>query len=463
MKRILLFIIALMAVAAMGPSPAFASDPNLDSYQYTTPCATMQLSGYTCHFVSNAGSDSNAGTEASPWQTVSKINSEQANWNGQKHAVFFKRGDYWNESLTVSMAGPLNSYNRMGSYGDTANARPKIGGTSHSNCITVTRGPVLLTDLHADDCSWAGLQVDNANVSTTKPLILLGDKFSNNRTGVHVGYAVNGTTNAPAVQISGSSFINNNKYQIESGSDNDSGAWGVLVNGDDVTIDHNYFEGQRYVGGDYGTDGASIEQYRDSAHISGSSSIKVWSNLSVNDDTFIEDFSWPTTSINFTAEENFIYGDVSNQKAFVVITGSGNKVMQRNTIRFTGGFSGSSAHQFAVNCSSCDQFDNNIVHVSGTDKRSFFTNTPSVVDYNIFKPASYCATNPCGGTNQENVDPLLTSATDPHLTSTSPAIDAGDPTYTYCCITTDRDSDQRDSDGSGTTERQSIGADEYVP
>lgn len=460
MKRILLFMAGLVAALAIGPSTASADPPS--ELIFTVPCdELLENQEFECHYVSNAGDDDTGdGSIGDPWETVDKINTEQAGWNNENHAVYFLRGDSWDEELVIDGAQvPTGAYRRFGAYGEDTDPRPVIGGTSHSNCISVIRGPVLITDLHADDCSWAGLQVDNMNVSSLKPLHIYGSVFSNNVAGVHVGTATSGSLSFPSVTVSASQFIDNNKYIIEAGGDNDSGAWGILVNGSGTHISGNYFTGQRYVGGDYGTDGASVEQYK--GLNGGSSSIYVWGNVSYNDDTFIEDFSHPTTTISFTAEENFIYGDVLNQKAFVIITSNGNKIMQRNTIRLTGGYSGS-AHQFAVNCTSCDQFDNNIVHVSGSDRRSFFTNNSAVADYNIFKPASYCPTSQCDGTNQENVDPLLTSATDRHLTSTSPAIDAGDTTFTNCCITTDMDGNQRDTDGSGSM-RQSIGADEYVP
>ena len=61
--------------------------------------------GTTVFYVSSSlGSDSNAGTLAAPWQTLSKVNAQSF---APGTSVLFKRGDKWDRSAGPSVGGPL--------------------------------------------------------------------------------------------------------------------------------------------------------------------------------------------------------------------------------------------------------------------------------------------------------------------------------------------------------------------
>lgn len=81
------------------------------------------------YYVSNAGSDSNNGTnEATPWQTVSKVNGFTFSAGD---TIYFKRGNTWNEKLIVPIG-----YINFDAYGSGAN--PIITGFQTQSVSLVT-------------------------------------------------------------------------------------------------------------------------------------------------------------------------------------------------------------------------------------------------------------------------------------------------------------------------------------
>jgi parallel beta-helix repeat protein len=83
----------------------------------------------TAYYVDSVnGSDSNPGTQASPWKTIAKVNATTLS-AGQ--SVFFLSGDTWREELIVSHGGTATSPVTLGAYG--SGASPIITG---SNLVT---------------------------------------------------------------------------------------------------------------------------------------------------------------------------------------------------------------------------------------------------------------------------------------------------------------------------------------
>lgn len=79
----------------------------------------------TYFYVSNTGDDANDGTsELSPWKTIAKVN---ASTFFPADRIYFKRGDMWRETLTVSSSGAEGSPIIFGAYG--AGANPEINGS----------------------------------------------------------------------------------------------------------------------------------------------------------------------------------------------------------------------------------------------------------------------------------------------------------------------------------------------
>src|SRR5688572_28066169 len=81
---------------------------------------TMALA--TKFYVDPAGNDNGPGTEAQPWQTLSKVNG----WNFNPGDIIrFKKGGVWNGQLIISRPGTGGSVITFTSYG-TATNKPRI-------------------------------------------------------------------------------------------------------------------------------------------------------------------------------------------------------------------------------------------------------------------------------------------------------------------------------------------------
>lgn len=85
---------------------------------------TSLMGSYT-YYVSPTGSDSNSGTQGSPWLTVAKVNGTTLS-AGQ--SVAFQRGGTWRETLTPGQSGNLNQPITFGAYGN--GNKPIISGNN---------------------------------------------------------------------------------------------------------------------------------------------------------------------------------------------------------------------------------------------------------------------------------------------------------------------------------------------
>lgn len=405
------------------------------------------LFGVACttqYHIDPSGSDSNNGLSTStPWQTVGKVNAVA---DQSLKSFRFKRGGTWSEELTLDTA----SVTQVDTYG--TGALPKIDTNQNGDCVTVTDAVnTTIQHLHVDDCEFSGVNIHGGG---TRNLVINDLRATGNIAGVKVSDDVDRTT---PTTIKGSNFIDNNRMSVDTpGGDDDSGAWGILMNGGKLVVENSFFSGHDSHSYDYTRDGAAIEPY--SCNASVTLDLKVFKNRAVDNDTFLETplaHASCTPHIQLRAEENHIYGSLAIQKGYVLMhrnDAGSNVVIQRDTIRFTG-----SNRAAVIADLTIITFQNNIVYNSGTGGDSFAHANTSTIGYNIFKPASHCPSSACGGTNQENVDPLLVSTTNRHLQDTSPAIDAGDPTFSFCCTNADQDGNIRTLDTA-----QDIGADEWV-
>jgi Right handed beta helix region len=87
--------------------------------------ATVALTPVTYYVDSVNGSDSNPGTQASPWKTIAKVNATRL-LPGQ--TVAFQAGEIWREQLTVSSSGSAGAPITFTSYG--SGALPIISGAN---------------------------------------------------------------------------------------------------------------------------------------------------------------------------------------------------------------------------------------------------------------------------------------------------------------------------------------------
>jgi chitodextrinase len=220
------------------------------SARATLPAATAACptgSAHTYYVDSAGGNDAGAGSSPSTaWKSLANVNNASL---GPGDTVLLKRGGVWNGSLKVSASGTSSSPITVGSYG--TGELPVVGGVGVSSCVVVSGSYVVVRELHADDCSWAGIQVSGSQVRVERSVL------SRNAAGVHIEA---GSVGAAVVD---NDIVDNNKMSILTASptNDDSGAFGILLNGDGAEVTSNRISGSDAFSYDYGRDGAAIEVY----------------------------------------------------------------------------------------------------------------------------------------------------------------------------------------------------------
>ncbi|TCC28908.1 hypothetical protein [Kribbella speibonae] len=377
---------ALLLASATGVAYAAPDDPS------------------TYYIDSAAGNDANAGTVDKPWKSLAKVNGSEF---GPDDQILFKRGGSWTGTLELSSSGATDHPIVVGAYG--SGALPKIGGPV-LNCVHVTGSDIFIGDLRASGCNWAGFELVGDGI------VMDTVQADNNVAGVSI---VDGSD---WNEIRWSTLVDNNKMSVnDTDPDNDSGAFGVLVNGDDNKIHHNTISGSFATSIDYTYDGAAVEIFNgDRNHIE--------YNKTANNDTFTE----LGHESGQTSDDNvFAYNSVtSNQPSgtFLITRGAQSNI-------------GPVLRTLAINNSvnlpngdgwSCDagcgpdilKLRNNIVKVGkkvGYDD-SFDTGNPADAadeDRGVYQGSVYQFTP---GAHSVKADPLYTSATDLRLKAGSPAI-----------------------------------------
>ncbi|MFI6602652.1 right-handed parallel beta-helix repeat-containing protein [Nonomuraea sp. NPDC050536] len=222
----------------------------------------QQRAGTTYYVDSRAGDDGAAGTSATaPWKTLDKVNAADLK---PGDAISFKRGSSWDGQLKLSAKGTASRPIVAQAYGNGSLA--KITG----ECVLVDGSHWRVSGLRATGCRWAGFEVaGDGNV-------LSGVQADKNVAGVWV------TPTGRRNTIRDSRLTGNNKMSVNDDTpDNDSGAFGVLLNGDDNVVIGNTITGSYAASHDYVTDGAAVEVYNGDRNL-------VLRNVARNNETFTE-------------------------------------------------------------------------------------------------------------------------------------------------------------------------------
>jgi len=121
----------------------------------------------TSYYVANNGDDSNDGlSPATPWRTLSKVNSEFGNSISQGNDIYFNRGDTWtNEVLTPSLGGTSSEWMIFGAYG--SGNKPVIDGTTNAIYYgsASSFAYVKFENLHITSTTGAGIVMEGTNTN----------------------------------------------------------------------------------------------------------------------------------------------------------------------------------------------------------------------------------------------------------------------------------------------------------
>jgi hypothetical protein len=363
--------------------------------------ANAATSGRTYYVDSAGGNDTNSGTSASSaWRTLSKANSAPLVPGDQ---LLLRRGDTWTGSLQIIKSGTGAAPIMFDAYG--TGAAPLITGPG--TCIAVSGSYVVVRDLHADSCSWAGIAIagdgDRAD----------GNMSTDNVVGVSVQ---DGSTGAVIVH---NELRDNNKMSVltKSPSNDDSGAFGVLLHGDDAEIAYNTISGSSAFSYDYGLDGSAVEIY-------GGRGNYIHDNLAVGDDAFAELGNSRSADNTFTYN---VYRSTLSNSIFLITRGANSSlgpvqrtIAENNSVLLTG--SSSQGFVCYAGCTgSVLRLRNNIFQAVW---KCGYADGAFDEDYDLFYGGILQFAR---GAHSRVAPPRFVdpSTGDLHLQATSPAIDAG--------------------------------------
>ncbi|MFC7383232.1 right-handed parallel beta-helix repeat-containing protein [Sphaerisporangium rhizosphaerae] len=161
--------------------------------------------------------------------------------------LLLRRGGRWKGTLRLEADGTARRPITVGAYGK--GGRPKISGRD-DDCVVVAGSYLRVSEVRASDCGWAGFRVDGRHND-------LWDVYAD-RNVAGVWMTARGGRNV----LRNSQMVGNDRMSVDDAEpDNDSGAFGVLLNGDDNRVIGNLISGSYARSQDYVTDGAAVEVY----------------------------------------------------------------------------------------------------------------------------------------------------------------------------------------------------------
>lgn len=254
--------------------------------QIYAPAAVQLRSGsFTYHLDCEDGNDGFSGL--SPDQAVRTL--ERANQLSLRPGdrLLLKRECAWQGPLNIRWNGTQEWPVTIGAYGE---GTPPIVRDSRQNNVDVYGSYIVVEhvwgatepfslplDAECGDqpVAWrSGFTVQHEAHNVTLRYVIA----SGNTAGVHL------TRGAQRVHLLHSQLIDNVVMSVNSndGGFDDSGAWGLLINGSDNVIAYNTFSGNNaWCSYDFGQEGASIEIYEGVNNL-------IHHNVSIDDTTFSE-------------------------------------------------------------------------------------------------------------------------------------------------------------------------------
>jgi hypothetical protein len=362
---------------------------------------TSPPSGTAYYVDREGGSDENAGTSPfSAWKTLAKASSTVLAPGDQ---LLLKRDVSWAGSLEIAESGTFSNPISIGAYG--VGRMPVV--REASSCVVLAGSYLVLRNLHAHNCSWAGFDVSGSHNRVERTT------STNNVAGVDIRAGATGNA------VVRNRIRDNNKMSVltPSPTDDDTGAYGVLLHGDGTEVAYNTISGSDAFSYDYGRDGSAIE-------IFGARNSNIHHNLSVDNLAFTE--LGNSRSADNTYVENVVRSSLATAE-FLITRGSASTwgpVLRTQAYNNSVLLTGASSQGFVCHggCSTdILTFRNNVIqavykvgYADGAFSESNNLFYGGIAQFAL-GPGSVIA-------NPRFVDP---SGGDLHLRATSPAVDAG--------------------------------------
>lgn len=399
-----------MAVAPAGPAAASSRD------YYFAPAPS--------------GADSNPCTQAAPCATLAKANAVPL---APGDRMLFRRGGTWAGTLRVTRSGASGSNIIVGAYGTGAQPRITSPAGSVDSCIFLDGSWVTLDNVEASACGYAGVRVAGEHG------IVKYVTSADNVVGVFI------TPKARYGVYERNTLSNNNRMNVNtpSPSNDDSGAFGFLVQGDDNELRNNLITGSDAFSYDYERDGCAIEIY-------GASNVRVHHNTAADNNCFTELGKGPTdaSSDGNRFEYNVVVSSERGSEtpragskssalvtrgpsdSFGPITGT---LFRNNSISLSGNGTARGRVQAVACFGGCTagslELRANAIRVWGTGSRTGWVDTAFANSAgNVFWPAAPAQLMP--GRTDIVADPRFQSQRDLHIGDrTSPVVDRGCTAY----------------------------------
>lgn len=223
--------------------------------------ATVGATGRT-YVVAPGGNDAGSGTRTSPWRTLKRASTAPLKPGDR---VLLQRGATYEGGLTIAASGTADAPILVAGTGVGA---PPI--VQHDNCVRLTGSYVEVNGLDVRSCTWAGVSLEGAHET------LRNSTVSGNVVGVHV------TEQATDATVSRNLLTRNQRLSPgKDGTNDDSGANGVAVQGTRTLISGNTISGHYAASPDYGVDGSAVEVF-------GARDTRIVANSSTDNSTFVE-------------------------------------------------------------------------------------------------------------------------------------------------------------------------------
>lgn len=364
------------------------------------PAAAGAASAATYYVDPSSGSDTNPGTSPSaPWRSLDRVTSAAL---VPGDAVLLRRGSVSAGTLRIDESGTSTNPISVGAY--DAGASPVVTG----GCIRLSGSHLHVSGLHVDNCTWAGVEISGSHAVLRESLI------TRNVAGVHI------KSGSTAARILRNNIRDNNRMSVNTvGGDDDSGAFGVALLGDNAEIAYNTISGSDAASYDYGRDGAAVEVY-------GGVGNRIHHNTSIDNDAFSE------LGHSRSADNVFAYNVVRSSlpdASFLVTRGADSSfgpvtgtVLENNSVHMTGATSkGFVCH------GGCDasvlRMRNNVLQVAW---KVGYADAPFDEDYNLYSGGQLQFER---GPHSIVAGPAFVSASsgDLRLSAGSPAVDRGVP------------------------------------
>jgi hypothetical protein len=230
----------------------------------------------TAYYLSDAGSDSNVGTSAdSPWKSLAKINDTVL---GPGDTVSFRRGDSWTGGVVVNQSGTARQAITLNGYG--SGSPPTILVGQSGNCVRINGNFVTVDGLRAEGCGYAGFSIHGDNG------VVKNSTAANNAAGIQVGNGSDFGSYADNT-LADNNIMNVNTPGVSCGTpdaadcSDDSGAFGVLINGNDNEFSGNTITGSTATSYDFSHDGSAIEIFNGNRN-------RIHHNVAIDNNVFSE-------------------------------------------------------------------------------------------------------------------------------------------------------------------------------